>query len=288
MTRVAVLALAALLTLSASGCALIKVGYRNGDRVGMFMIDRYFDLTDEQEAFVKPRLHQLLVWHRRTQLPDYIAFAQDLQKKAMTPIVAADVAALDDGARRRITTMVDRALPDLADLALRLTPDNVKALQKRFAADDEKWRGENMKGDVERQKEARYDKTLERTEEWYGRFSREQRATIRQLSDARPFNNDLVLGERRRRQQQIVDLLTRVVAEKPAKEVVMQRLKAYADGFEHSADPDKRAFLDGYHRATDEMNAAIHDLATTEQRQHAVRRLQDWIDDFRSLSAEAG
>ncbi len=288
VARLAMLAIALALTLASSGCALIKVGYRNGDRVGLFMIDRYFDLSDEQEDFVKPRLHQLLVWHRRTQLPDYIAFSQDLQKKAMTQISAADVVALDDGARRRITTMIDHALPDMADLALRLTPDNVKALQKRFAVDDEKWRKENTKGDVDQQKEARADKTIERTEEWYGRFSREQRATIRQLSNARPFNTDIVLGERRRRQQQMVDLLTKVVAEKPPRDVVAQRLKAYADGFEHSADPDKRAFLDDYHHASDEMNAAIHNLATPEQRKHAVQRLQDWIDDFRSLSADAG
>ena len=50
----------------------------------------------------------------------------------------------------------------------------------------------------------------------------------------------------------------------------------------------ERAFLDALHKATDEMNAQIHNLATPQQRERASAKLQEWIDDFRSLTAEAG
>ena len=283
---VVTIAMLLVVTLTASACALIKVGYRNGDRVGLFMIDRYFDLSNEQEAFVKPRLHQLLIWHRRTQLPDYVAFATELQRQAPQPISASAVAVFNEQAKRRVMTMVDRAIPDLADLALTLGPANLKALQERFAEDDAKWRKEYMKGDIEAQKEARYDRTLDRTEEWYGRFSREQRATIRALSDARPFDNTILLAERRRRQREMVDLLTRVVRDHPSRDAVMTMLHDYANGFERSPDADQRAWLDVYRKATDEMNGAIHNLSTPEQRQRSVATLQIWIDDFNSLSSE--
>jgi len=282
-TLVAMLVIA----LTTAGCGLIKIGYRNGDRVGLFMIDRYFDLSNEQEQFVKPRLHQLLVWHRRTQLPDYVAFATELQRKALQPIDASEVTAFNEQARRRVMTMVAQALPDMTDLALKLTPANLKALQDRFAEDDAKWQKENMQGDVDAQKEARYDRTLERTEEWYGRFDREQRATIRQWSDARPFDNTILLAERQRRQRDMVDLLTRVVRDHPSRDAVMSMLRDYGDGFERSPDPERRAWLDAYRKSTDAMNAAIHNLSTPRQRQHAVATLQTWIDDFNSLSADA-
>ncbi len=285
--RLASIAALLIIALTASACGLIKVGYRNGDRVGLFMIDRYLDLSDEQEQFVKPRLHRLLVWHRRTQLPDYVAFASELQRKATQPIDAGEIAAFNEQGRRRVLTMVAEALPDMADLALQLTPANLKALQDRFADDDAKWRKENMDGDVDAQKEARYERTLERTEEWYGSFDRQQRATIRQLSDARPFDNTILLAERRRRQRELVDLLTRVVRDHPSREVVIGLLRDYGDGFERSPDPDKRAWLDAYRRSTDEMNAAIHNLSTPQQRQRAAATLQTWIDDFNSLSADA-
>jgi len=270
------------------GCGLVKTGYRNGDLVGMFMIDRYFDLSGEQEDFVKPRLHELLAWHRATQLPDYTAFAQELQQKAMRPITPAEVDALGDEARRRAMATVDHALPDMADLALVLTSDNIRALQKKFADDTEKWRRENMKGDLERQQKTRYEKTLDRVEEWYGRFDSDQRDRIRQLSDARPFNNEIVVGERQRRQQELVAILTKVERDKPPREAVIAMLKSYADRFEKNPDPVKRAFLASLRQSTEAMDAAIQNLSTTVQRKRAVAKLQDWIDDFRSLSTDRG
>jgi hypothetical protein len=285
--RVAAGAFAVVMAVALSACGLARIGYRNGDTVGVFWMNRYLDLSSEQKDFVKPRLHGLLVWHRTTQLPDYAAFAQDLQKKTAIQVTAADVAALGEAARRRAMTTVYHALPDLADLALQLTPDNVDAMQEKFAKDDDKWRDEFMKGDLERQKKARYEKSLERAEEWYGRFSSEQRERIRGYSDARPLRVDILLDERQRRERELVALLARVVREKPSRDVVIASLKSYADRFDHNPDPEHARVLDAWRHATEAMDAEIHNLSTPEQRKRVVARLQDWIDDFRDLSSSA-
>ncbi len=286
--RIAVAGLAASLALGATACGMVKVGYRNGDTVGLFLMNRYLDLSGEQKEYVKPKLHALLAWHKSTQLPDYATLAAELQRKARQPITALEVASFNDQSRRRVMTTVTHALPDMADIALRLTPDNVRTLQKKFVDDDDKWRDENLKGDVEKRQRARYEKTLERVEEWYGRFGREQRVAIRELSDARPLDNEALLAERQRREGEIVAMLNRVLREKPSRDAVIEMMKGIADRFEQSPDPDRRAFTDSLHKATDEMNAQIHNLATPEQRTKAVARLQEWIDDFRSLAGDAG
>lgn len=285
--RVATVAVAATVALGTGACGLVKVGYRNGDTVGLFMMNRYLDLSAEQKEFVKPRLHALLRWHKTTQLPEYMAAASDLQKKAQQPITPAEVAALGEQSKRKAFATINHALPDMADIVLRLTPDNIRTLQAKLAEDDDKWRDDHMKGDPEKQQKARYEKSLERLEEWYGKFSRDQRAQIRQLSDARPIDNDVLFAERQRRQQDLIALLTRVEREKPSRDAVVAMMKTYAERFENSPDPERRAFLESLHRATDEMNAKIHNLATPQQRARASAKLQEWIDDFRSLAAEA-
>jgi hypothetical protein len=244
------------------------------------------DLSSEQTAFVKPRLHRLLVWHKTTQLPDYVTFVEELQRYASRPITTSDVTTIGEQARQKAMTTIDQALPEMSELALRLTPDNIKALEKRFGDDDAKWRREFMKGDVEKQQKARYEKTLERVEEWYGRFSSEQRDRIRQLSDARPFNNEIVIADRERRQHELVALLTKVVSEKPPRDAIIAMMKNYTDRFDKNPDADRRAFLDSLRHSTEEMEAAIQNLATPQQRSHAVAKLQEWIDDFRSLAAD--
>jgi hypothetical protein len=269
-----------------AGCGLVKVGYRHGDLVGMFMIDRYLDLSSEQTAFVKPRLHQLLVWHKTTQLPDYVGFVEELQRYSSRSITTEEVVTIGVQARQKAMTTIDHAMPEMTELALRLTPDNIKALEKRFADDDAKWRREFMKGDVEKQQKARYERTLERVEEWYGRFNSEQRDRIRQLSDARPFNNEIMIAERERRQHDFVALLAKVAHDKPPRDAVIAMMKNYADRFDKNPDPERRAFLDSLRLSTEEMEAAIQNLSTPQQRTHAAARLQEWIDDFKSLSAD--
>ena len=278
-----------MLAFATAACGMIKIGYRNADTVGLLWIDRYLDLTREQEGFVKPRLRTLVAWHRSTQLPDYAALGTDMQKLGRRAITPAEVSALARQLRQRIDTSTQRALPDVADLALILTPDNIGAMEEKFADNDDKFRNDNhVKGDIEKQQKARYEKTLDRVEEWYGRFSREQRAAIRMLSDARPLDNDILLAERQRRERELVALATRVEREKPSRDVVMGLLRNYKERFEFSPDPDRRAFQESLRRATEAMDAAIHNLATAAQRERAVGKLQDWIEDFRSLSAAAG
>ena len=286
--RVAGLGLAVVLTIAVAGCGLVKTGYRNGDTVGLFMMNRYLDLSSEQKDFVKPRLRALLAWHRSTQLPDYTALAGELQRKAVQPITPAEVTALYDQMRRRAHATIDHAMPDMADIALQLTPDNIRTLKDKFADDDETYRDENVKVDVDKRMKERYEKTLERVEEWYGKFSREQRQSIRQWSDARPLDNAAILAERQRREGDIIAMLVKVQREKPSRDAVVAMMKGVSDRFDQSPDPGRRAFMESFRRATDEMNANIHNLATPEQRQKAVVKLQEWIDDFRSLSGGAG
>ena len=279
---------AAVLAIAVAGCGLVKTGYRNGDTVGLFMLNRYLDLSSEQKEFVKPKLRSLLAWHKSTQLPDYAALATELQKKAPHSITAAEVTAFGEQSRRRAYTTVNHVLPDMADLALRLTLDNIRTLQEKFDDADAKYRDENLKGNVEKRKKVRYEKTLERVEEWYGSFSREQKVAIRQLSDARPLDGEILLAERQRREAEIIAMLNRIEREKPSRDAAIALMKGVFDRFDQSPDLERRATVEAYRRATDEMNAQIHNLATPEQRLNAVAKLQEWIDDFRSLTAEAG
>ncbi len=268
---------------------MIKIGYRNADTFGLLWIDRYLDLTSAQKNFVKPRLRELVAWHRTTQLPDYAALTTEMQKLAEHSITPAEVTALARRLKQRADTSIQHALPDIADLALRLTPDNISAMEDKFADNDDKFRDDNfVKGDVDKQQKARYDKTLERIEEWYGRFSREQRAAVRKLSDARPLDNDILFAERQRRERELIVLMTRIEREKPSRDAVIALLRNYSERFEFNPDRDKRAFQESLRRATEAMDAAIHNLATPAQRERAITKLQDWIDDFRSLSGASG
>ena len=114
-----------------AGCSLVKLGYRGADPYTLRWLNRYADLEESQEAWVKERVRDFFAWHRTTQLPDY---AQWLLNTAALlhkgPVSAAEVLALNADITTRLDTAAMRALPDLATLALQLKPAQLSAIEE--------------------------------------------------------------------------------------------------------------------------------------------------------------
>jgi hypothetical protein len=183
-------------------------------------------------------------------------------------------------------TVFGKALPELTDLALSLQPHQVVHLEKKFASNNDSYRKEYLRGDLEYRQLHRYKKVIKQAEYWFGDFSREQEARIRAASDARPLNNELWMAARVKRQQEIIALLKKVHSEKLSREATTAMLKAYIAGvFTHFGNAEHKAFSDASTEATARMVAIIVNSATPEQKARAVKRLQQLIDDSHKLAA---
>jgi hypothetical protein len=126
---------------------------------------------------------------------------------------------------------------------------------------------------------------MKQAEYWFGDFTREQEAQIRQASDARVLNNEMGLQLRMRRQQEMVALLKREQRERPGPEATMAMLKNYANGvFNQFGDKDQQAYARASREAAARMTATIINMTTPQQKAHAKKRLQGWIEDFRTLA----
>ncbi len=52
-----------------ASCSVATMAYNNAPSIALYALDDYFDLTPEQEAWLKPRLERFIVWQRANQLP---------------------------------------------------------------------------------------------------------------------------------------------------------------------------------------------------------------------------
>lgn len=283
LARLFLLLLAALLT----GCSALRLGYANGDTFLYWWLDGYVDFTDAQKPWVKRDIDQLLGWHRKTQLPDYAQLLAGVQQKLHSRAGADEVLAEYAQIRKRAETVIERALPHLTELALSLEPEQIAHLERKFASNNESYRKEYLRGSVEDRQRLRFKKVMKQAEYWFGNFSDEQEARIRAASDARPLDNDIWLAERQRRQQEMLKMLRKLRAEHPPKEAAQAMLREYArSSFDNFTYAEHRQFFDGTRHGMAEMVAVIINIATPEQRDHASRRLQKWIEDSRALAAK--
>jgi hypothetical protein len=275
-------ALMALLT----ACSTIRFTYNHGDTLLYWWLNAYLDLDSDQSDWVKKDIDNLFQWHRSTQLRDYAGLLTKMQRQLGDGNVTQEELLSDyRDVKTRTELLAFKALPQLADLAMSVKPDQIAQMEQKFAKNNDKFRKEFMSGSVDDQKKARFKKAMDQFELWFGSFSREQEAQLRRASDARPLDNDVFLQERVLRQKKIVALLRRVHDQKLNKEQTMSAIHdLLRDMFDRMEAPDRKAFYDAYVNNTANFILTAIKLTTPQQKQHAQQRMQGWINDFNALA----
>jgi len=269
-----------------SACSTIRFTYNHGDTLLYWWLNAYIDLDSDQSDWVKKDIDNLFQWHRTTQLRDYAGLLAKMQRQLGDGNVTQEELLADyRDIKARTELLAYKALPQLADLAMSIKPDQIAQMEQKFAKNNDKFRKEFMSGSVEDQHKARFKKAMDQFELWFGSFSREQEAQLRRASDARPLDNDVFLQERVLRQKKIVALLRRVHDQKLNKDQTMSAIHdLLRDMFGRMESPERKAFYDAYVDSTSKFILSAIKMTTPQQKQHAQQRMQGWINDFNALA----
>jgi hypothetical protein len=283
--RIRLLFLAALVVLAA-GCSTIRFTYNHGDTLLYWWLNAYIDIDSDQSDWVKKDIDNLFQWHRTTQLRDYAGLLTKMQRQLGDGSVTQEELLSDyRDIKARTELLAFKALPQLADLAMSIKPDQIAQLEKKFAKNNNDFRKKFMSGSVDDQQEARFKKAKEQFDLWFGSFSREQEAQLRKASDARPLDNEIWLQERMLRQKKIIVLLRRIQQEKLNKEQTMSAVhNLLRDLLDRMEAPERKAFFDAYVDNTAKFILTAIRITTPEQKAHAQQRMQGWINDFNALA----
>ena len=277
-----------MISLLLAGCSAARLGYSNGETISYWWLNNYVGFESDQKPWIKKHIENLFVWHRQTQLKDYVQLLTKAQLRAQGNVNETELLADYDGFKKRMLRLIDRALPEMADLALSLQPHQIAHIEKKFASNNDNYRKDYLRGDIEKRQHFRYKKALKQAEYWFGNFSREQEQKIRAASDARPLNNELVMADRLQRQAALIALLKKIQVERPSREATMAMLKEHtAAMMDRFANAEHKAFFEASTAGSIRLTAVVINIATPAQKEHFVKTSQHWIDDFNALSARA-
>ena len=285
--RATALAAISALVLSVAGCDAMRLGYNNADTLALFQLNSYVDLTPEQEFTVKERVNSLVAWHRSTQLPDYVAFLDKTRAKLAGPVTSADVIDFNQGLNARMMTAGAKAAPDIAHIALTLSPEQIDRAAKKVAGDATKARREFVRAEKDAGTE-RVKKYAERAESWFGRLTDEQKEIVRKSLANRPTDATWWIDERERRQREFIALLRKIHAERPTEEVATRWVRTYFTQLNTAPESERRTRAESYRRGSAELIAQLINHATPEQRVMLDKKLNDYAQDFRSLAGQSG
>ena len=259
----------------------MKLGYEQGDRLAYWWVDRYVDVSDAQEAPTRGAIDRFFAWHRRSQLPEIARVLARVRSDVAGPVDAAMILQIQQDTQRLGRQAYESAIPDVADLMLTLSPEQIRRMETKFAESNTKYRKQYLKSDADARTDARFDKIMDYAKLIYGSFSRDQERAIRDAMGPYMLNADARYSERMRRQQEWVALAREISTTRPPKAQAEDMLRRYADDWQRPAAGQQRSTDAGIN-----LTVTIANLTTPEQKAHAVKRFQGWIEDVEALMRE--
>jgi hypothetical protein len=273
----------------AGGCSAIRLGYSQAPELLYWWLDGYADFDDAQTRRVRDALGRWFAWHRRTQLPDYAALLARAQADALADTTPDKACVWWNELRLRIDKAFAAAVPFAAELVPTLSAEQIQHIERRFAKSNDEFRDEYLKEDAAQRRKDAVRRGVERAETLYGKLDDAQRERVAAAVAASPFDPELWLVERQRRQQDALQVLRAVAAMNPERdrERIEAALQGWADRIATSPRPAYRRYADQLTRYNCSASAELHNSTSPAQRLAAVAKFKGWETDVRALAAAA-
>lgn len=274
------------LTCSINSCGFIKTVYNKAPEALSWWLDDYFDFTHAQKSVLNPALHQLHDWHRQHQLPSYITTFQDLQSViAKQQLSAGEACEKLDHIKSQFSAIQLASIPIIIDIAPMLTDKQVQYFHSKLDKRALKWKSEWWQETPEQQMQVRLEKIEDFAEKVYGNLNKSQHAMLQQNLAASPVKPALSYAEILRRNADVEQIVIALQDSALSAEDKTQRIKAGFERLQNSPNLEYQAYANQIKQRTCDIIANLHGTTTTQQKQHANDWLQDYIDQFSSLSA---
>jgi len=275
--RVSIL-LACVIATAVAACAPTLL-YRHADRLVIWKVDNYFDLSSDQRTFLRARLKELLAQHRKEALPVYEEFLIDVKRKSADGISRDEL----DWAFARFedlkSDLFARVVQDATGFLTTVSDGQVRYLEDVFQKERQRT-DKALMVETDQRLDKRAAATLGWLKQWLGPLTPEQKQRIREWSVRLPDLQRVRVEQQRVRQQRLVQVL------KSGKDPghVAQQLREWLVFPERSATPEYRQRLDEMKERVKDMILAVDRTVTPQQRAHALHELQDIITEIHSMS----
>lgn len=270
-----------LAVLLSAGCA-VKFVYNQLDWAIPWYLSDYMSLNSHQEKEFKKRLDSYLKWHRKTQLPLYADFLTQVAKDLETGMTEAKLEYIQQQTEVLGQALIERLVPDMAVLFQAASDKQIKALFKKFKEDNESYREEYIEASERAQRKRRAKEVEDYVERWTGRLNKEQRGLIRQGTDQYLLMGEEFLQARIAWQDEFYRILS-FREDKDRFEKAFAHLLLTYDFGQSEAFARKLAHNQKVLRA---MYLELDKSLSARQRQHAIKKLLDYAEDFRELAEQ--
>jgi hypothetical protein len=265
------------------GCSAIKLGYQQMPTLSYWWLDSTVSFNSTQSKSAKQALEHLHQWHRSEELPAYADLLQRVQALSAGPVQTEQVCRVWSEVQIRLDVLMREAVVQAAPVAMSLGPKQLSHIARRWESQNEDWEKEWLQGSASERLERRLDKTLERFRSFYGELTPAQISLVKTQLARSPWTAEWGRQDRQRRQQDLLSALQGISQNKLSQpEAQAQLWGVWQRWLKPTEDAQRAVVLSLSQRACENL-AQLHNSASPEQRQLAIRRLRAYERDIKDL-----
>jgi hypothetical protein len=254
----------------------VRFAYENADSYVRWRMDAYLDVQGEDADWLDDRIEEFHAWHRRNELPKLALLAREADGRFADGISRDDFIWGYDAVRQRARESLRQAVQMMAPLLDRLTPEQIRYMERRIAEENRQFQREYLRGSEGERREKRAKQVVNRLEDWVGKLSRSQVKRVREFAERAPLLDDLRERDRKRLQAEVIEIIRAKHAQK--------RLAARISEWERGRDPAYTAGIETWREHAIAMLVDVDATLTREQRARVAGNLRRYAEDFEALS----
>lgn len=264
-----------------TGCTT-RLAYNLADWWISWEVHGYVTLADDQQLQLKEDIKTLHDWHRRTQLPRYMEFLQDLsQQLAKEHITAEQVRSRAIEIQQLLHPSFTKAKRPLIRLLDSLSSQQTHELLANLHQRLEVYQQDFVKPSEKKLRKKRLKSTLKLFESWVGDLSDEQKATLKTWNANAQLTGPIVANQRLTQNR----LLLKALAHTGQKR--FEKISAFVDAWlfhpeQHLREHDLKTEIHNQ-KLTFALIADLNNSLTLKQRKKRDAKIQKLIDNIARL-----
>ena len=267
-------------------CTAVRFGYNQGPDLAYWWLDRYIDFDAAQKPKARQAIDEWFQWHRGTQLPDYATLLTRAQAEAADAVTPAQICKWTDTLQVRVDAAFEHALPALADTVRALTPQQIEHLERKYEKNAKEYKKDFLQTDPQERRHVQINRVADRAEMIYGKLNDAQRERIALLITASPFDPQAWLIERQHRQQDTLQALRKLSADRASAEEARAVVRGLYQQTFQSPRESYRQYQQRLMQFNCDFAAQVHNLSTLKQRAEAIKHFKNWAEDAQILSGQ--
>jgi len=271
--------LLSLILLLVSSCSKTQIAYKFSDWFLLERVDHYFQITPSQEEYLEERLEHLLSWHRTHEMPEIISTLTEFHERYRDGLDMADLDWLSDDHRSYFKRFFRKAVPDFSQFLATLDDSQIRHFKTQLKKKNDFLIKQANMTDEELKANTR-EWFVELLEDWFGDLNREQKTSIHGWLTGERKWVLAKLENRRKFQKDMVALLKEHQTEKE----IEAQLTVWIEKPESRWTPEFKNQIDKKMALWKELLFKVDAIITPVQRNHALEKIQEYIDDFKTLT----